>query len=187
MEGLNEVLIFAGLAVGFAIILFYMFKFKISNNVTSLIDSSLDFVNLILVMLFPNDKEKQKKYVKYVLLVQAGVRQVEVSKQDIEAKWAAEHPGETDRTKLHAYYTEEALRIAEYLGNMQGIQFDSVTKEVCRMAVKLILSFFRDGQQESITYVDLGSKEVPTNTKDKDSSFSAVAKKPRASSNKSNS
>ena len=187
MEGLNEVLIFVGLAAGFAIALFYMFKFKVSSNTTSLISSGLDFVNLILIMLFPNDKEKQEKYSKYVMLVQAGVRQVEVSKKDIEAKWAAEHPGETDRTKLHAYYTDEALRIAEYLGNMQGIQFDSVTKEVGRMAVKLILSFFRDGQQEEITYVDLRSKEVSAGTKDKDSSFSTTAKKPRASSNKSNS
>jgi len=175
MEGLTPFFILLGMGAGFALLLWLLFKYKVLGNVLSVVGAGSEFAKFIVSMLFPNDKEKQDKYLKYIILIQSGVQQVEMSKADIQARMKAEGWDETDRTKLHEAYTQEALEIAEYLGKMQGLEFDSVTKEVCRMAVKLILSFFREKGSEPVTVIDPTNTGVQKIAQDQDGSFRPVS------------
>jgi len=139
MEGLSTVLIGFGMVAGLAVLFWAIFRFGIPSNALTISGMGLQIAKLVVQMMFPNDPEKQKKFIPIIELLIVGISEVDVSKKTIEATLPE---GATD-VQRHAAYTDEAIRIAEMLGKEQGITFDGVTKEILKTATRFILGFFR--------------------------------------------
>jgi hypothetical protein len=148
MEGITSFLIGLGVSAAFAVILYLVFKFKVSPDFFSLANLGSEIAKITVKMLFANDKEKQDKYLPYIQLLIVGINEVESSKADIQAKMLREGWNEEDREKLHEAYTNEAIEIAKRLGSIQGLDFDEMSLGIFRTAVKFMLGFFRFGGQE---------------------------------------
>lgn len=139
MEGLTVFGIAAGITIGFSILFWAIYRFNIKGEVFTLASMGAQMAELVVKMMFPNDEEKQRKFLVPIQLLIVGINQVQVSKRTIDSTLP---PDATD-VQRHAAYTAEAIRLAEVLGKEQGIVIDGATKMILEMATKFILSWFR--------------------------------------------
>ena len=136
MEGISGMIMYAGIAVGTAVVIWLIFRFrKQSDIVFEFINPATSLAKSIAKMLITDD-EKEGEVVRYIEILEAAVMSVEKKKDEIKELL---HP-DASAKRRHQAYRDAALDIAADIARENGIPPDIVSKTIAETAIDMILS-----------------------------------------------
>ena len=156
MEGITATIIYVILAAVIAVVLWLANRYKKPVETILEIADPAAAISKEIADLLVKDEEKKEDVIKYLDLLQCGVRSINRKKNEID-----EALGRNATTKQrHDAYTKAALEITDELVSVtSGVKPDVLSKTGAKTAIDLILDKLPSEKNE-VTYIDL--KETKT-------------------------
>ena len=152
---LGALLPYLGITVGIILAIWAIYRWRNKADIIfDFAEPAIRIAKSIIKLVLPNNVEKQKQILDYVVILETTVGRVNRMKTEIDA----ELPDGATKEQKHKMYRDKAIELANLIASEQGIKADTLSETLVSTIIDLILDKLPDIKgvmPEMVTNVNL--------------------------------